>query len=736
MPIDDRATSAADPAQDLAADLRALRAQAGSPSLRSIAAAIGTVSHTTVAEALSGKRTPSWPAVAAVITQLGGDEQAFRSRWVAATSESPAPTAPEREDVLFISRYRRLIDQYYNTLQLFGTAEPRSHFNDLYVLPSMTKVSAGETNEKTAKVDFLHFDQKIRRTLLIGAPGSGKSTLCKALVRRHALDENLPPAFLVQLSEFAATFPPERSVVGFIEHNLESVFQIRPPEGLMEHRLLREPTLVIFDGLDALVGDDRQAHVASILGIFSSNFPLAKVLVTSRDIAYHKDFFNPGIFATYRLEDFSTKEAFQYAQKWYEIASGDSSTETAKSWAQELLSQSSAVTELRRTPLIWAILCSQYWQRNDISTNMLDLYGNVWDELLSNRLRRTSYPLHLQEVARQLLQHVAFVMLRSKRTDVSSGEFIQTATEYLRPRYGNTNDAEQAAREILDFYSHAGIFTSLGFAAGGETYGFFHQSFMEYSASYYLAYHIRDPQEIASEIISQAARGDSSDLGLMVIQLAARQGSQGSSILACLLDEASRLIGDQRASILELLDRCRQDIELPPSVDARIISTINEGNEATHGKAQIVTLQESMRGWMVSKAVPKVVFGELETIREVLLSAEVEPHRAASAIIWGWATLEDCLRGILRAADDHDGGVSKFNEHSGLELAMEAESRGLLAPGDTGKLTTVWRLRSTMAHGPQTCEAALTPAVVDAIEAIHRTISHLYDRAGSRRQAS
>ncbi|WTG87047.1 hypothetical protein OH807_05375 [Kitasatospora sp. NBC_01560] len=54
----------------------------------------GSISHTTLYEAASGSRLPSWPTTRAYVQACGGDEAEWRLRWSAATSKEPAPAAP------------------------------------------------------------------------------------------------------------------------------------------------------------------------------------------------------------------------------------------------------------------------------------------------------------------------------------------------------------------------------------------------------------------------------------------------------------------------------------------------------------------------------------------------------------------------------------------------------------------------------------------------------------------
>jgi hypothetical protein len=91
--------------------LKELHLQAGKPSSRSIATAIGGMSHTTVNAALRGTKVPSWPVVAKLVEYFGGDIEVFRQLWV--ETREPAyeiPPAKGSEISVFVS-YAHIDDQ-------------------------------------------------------------------------------------------------------------------------------------------------------------------------------------------------------------------------------------------------------------------------------------------------------------------------------------------------------------------------------------------------------------------------------------------------------------------------------------------------------------------------------------------------------------------------------------------------------------------------------------------------
>ncbi|MEU6236239.1 helix-turn-helix transcriptional regulator [Kitasatospora sp. NPDC047058] len=80
-------------AERFAAELRRLRQDAGQPSFRTMAKDAGSISHTTLYEAASGSRLPSWPTTRAYVRACGGDETEWQRRWSAAAGAEPSRDA-------------------------------------------------------------------------------------------------------------------------------------------------------------------------------------------------------------------------------------------------------------------------------------------------------------------------------------------------------------------------------------------------------------------------------------------------------------------------------------------------------------------------------------------------------------------------------------------------------------------------------------------------------------------
>lgn len=86
-----------DAREQLAKELQRLHFVAGSPSSRTMGAAL-EVSHTTVACAISGVSRPSWSTLCEIVKYLNGDVEEFRLLWTS-TYEQPKPVLRLREPI-------------------------------------------------------------------------------------------------------------------------------------------------------------------------------------------------------------------------------------------------------------------------------------------------------------------------------------------------------------------------------------------------------------------------------------------------------------------------------------------------------------------------------------------------------------------------------------------------------------------------------------------------------------
>ena len=174
-------------------------------------------------------------------------------------------------------------------------------------------------------------------------------------MHRHAADAARKVPFMVIVREFAALDPPERSVLAHIEHKLEVFYQCLPADRLVESLLLGGSALVIFDGLDELVDTSRRSEVAAIIEQFCAEYPLTRVLVTSRTIRYGQARLDDRQFECFQMSGFEEGQVSEYVHKWFACQDGIDPGE-----AVSFLDESAGAGDLRRNPLMLALMCILY----------------------------------------------------------------------------------------------------------------------------------------------------------------------------------------------------------------------------------------------------------------------------------------------------------------------------------------------------------------------------------------
>jgi hypothetical protein len=105
------------------AALRDLYVRAGEPSSRTMARAIGGVSHTTLHSAIRGTTVPSWPVVAKLVAHLGGDTDRFRELWTDTRPNAQARRVATGPEVSVFVSYARIDDKstYRRVTQLIDS---------------------------------------------------------------------------------------------------------------------------------------------------------------------------------------------------------------------------------------------------------------------------------------------------------------------------------------------------------------------------------------------------------------------------------------------------------------------------------------------------------------------------------------------------------------------------------------------------------------------------------------
>jgi hypothetical protein len=526
-------------------------------------------------------------------------EAAFSARLITVLSAIERHTAslaaaPDRlSELNFLNNYRGQVRDTH------GKIEPpdfdrrrRIPLGDIYV---DTTICAQEVLPEQERINLMHLARELDRTVLLGDPGTGKTTAVKALMNLYAADESGRVPFLVTLREYASTVPPEQSIISYIERDLGGLYQCPPPPGLIEHLCLSGRAVVLFDGLDELLDTSKRIDITTRVERFAYEYPLTSVLVTSRIVGYGEARLDVSQFASYQIIEFSGQQVREYAHKWFALQE-----DVIPGEAAAFLSESISVQDLRANPLLLSLMCILYrgegslpHDRPGVYRSCAELLFRKWDE--RRRIHRELRASHLVESA---IRYLAWWLFNRDNTQssVTEDELVDEASRFLfRRGFESIDDASDAAREFVAFCrGRMWVISEAGTNRNGmRLYSFTHRTFLEYFAASWLASACDRPEDLALSLIDHISDSKWAVVDELAIQIKESTTDQGADrIYKALLhgpadqDQTSialrgRASVEHREALVAFLIRCLRSVIPSPTVVRGIAAEILDAFSST-----------------------------------------------------------------------------------------------------------------------------------------------------------
>lgn len=231
--------------------------------------------------------------------------------------------------------------------------------------------------EKLGKVERVPGEAAVAeypKLFILGKPGAGKTTFLKHTALRAINHEIKKVPIFVTLKELADS---GKEITDFILHQL-TVHRLPEPEAFMQSVLQSGNAIVLFDGLDEVnLADNQRSQMIQRLNDFVYQYSKCSILITSRVAATDYSFTQ---FEYVEMADFDKGQIGRYIDKWFV---GDE--EKRKNCRHALLENpdNKAVRELAQVPLLLALLCLVYEERNEIPPERHEIYYEATRALLS-----------------------------------------------------------------------------------------------------------------------------------------------------------------------------------------------------------------------------------------------------------------------------------------------------------------------------------------------------------------
>jgi len=389
----------------------------------------------------------------------------------------------------------------YGTIKLLGMEEPIP-LEDVYTAvqfldklslsrlasPESLEASFRENKQRSFQVDRERSNKdgiavanECQRLMVLGGPGSGKSTYLKRLGlealkgKEGKFQDARTPVFL-ELKHLKSdkvnlktAIAEELSSVGF------------PPSEEFARKLLEQgKLLVLFDGLDE-VPKAKVNAVIDAIEAFVVQYDQNRFVASCRIAAYQSSFQS---FTDLELADFDDQQIQQFIQNWFRREH-----DTARQcW--ETLSQSGneAAKELAQTPVLLTFLCLEYDDYLEFSRTRSSLYGRALDILLQKwdrqkRVRREEiYQGFHAELEKVLLSEIAYHGFVADQVFFPQQQLVGQIKKFLADTVDNPKYLDGKA--VLDAIAiQQGILAE----RAAEIFSFSHLTLQEYLTAKYIA---------------------------------------------------------------------------------------------------------------------------------------------------------------------------------------------------------------------------------------------------------
>lgn len=678
-----------------------------------------------------------------IMDTLGGIQKS-----ISILSKSPLP---DRSAILqFEEKYRNQVaDRHRSITPPHFDAARKLPIDNIYVLPDILR-SPKKKEEEPTVLPVDRFLSIIHRTVLLGNPGGGKSTLalkvCHDLATRYPdrlCGNRLLTPILVVLRDYGAEKKRgSLSILQFIQQAANSTYQIAPPAGAFEYLMTSGRVMVVFDGMDELLDSSYRQQVSGDVESFCALYPAVPVLVTSREVGYEEAPLDPKRFQIFRLAPFNEEQVREYASKWFS-ADEDLSPDQQARMADSFFEESRIVPDLRSNPLMLGLMCNIYRGESYIPSNRPDIYEKCAVMLFEkwDKRRAILVPLPFEAHVRPAMEFLAHWIHSDEKlqSGVTEEFLVGKASDYLMEWvFDDFHKAQHAAREFIEFCrGRAWVFTDTGTTRAGERlYQFTHRTFLEYFTAAYLVRTNPTPQMLLEKLLTRIVKREWDVVAQLAFQIQhkAVQGA-GDALLLGLLEKAATSALMEAWNLLSFGARCLEFMVPRPRVIRRLATECLErtlrwallpssekrraypvGEELFGFGEQLIgdllccarenqaTVFTSVEGWLIQRINQE---NENESLAAIEISATLPflPYRSRARRVASTRAedqWEEVSQRIFREADSRIEGLRAKNFrvclesfwHGILDVQELVRLHGVSAifrPSDYGFLEGFWR---------------------------------------------
>lgn len=234
-------------------------------------------------------------------------------------------------------------------------------------------------NEPRRPVLEVTDDPSLQRLVVLGDPGSGKSSLLRFLALRWAGidDPNLrytqPLPLLIELRDYNRW--QCTSGRSFPKYLHEASTWHRLNQQTLQH-LLEQPDRVVLllDGLDEVFDPAEREQVVNDIHRFSNEYRNVRIVVTSRVVGYQPHRLRNADFRHFMLQDLDDDQIDRFLDRWHEVTfDRPEDGESKRERLARAIEQSKSITQLAGNPLLLTMMAILN-RHQELPRDRADLY--------------------------------------------------------------------------------------------------------------------------------------------------------------------------------------------------------------------------------------------------------------------------------------------------------------------------------------------------------------------------
>jgi len=383
---------------------------------------------------------------------------------------------------LFVSEYYNALIQEFermNELRSLKYNKELKKLFDVFIEPTLILTKQNPVKSKDSPHPPTSFEKRKANSLLdssenvliVGEPGSGKSTLFRELILENIDRCKNNKEFVIM-----PVFVRFKDVIekGTVKSAVQSAIDFFNPSGHeynLESKLSLGHICVYLDALDEIPDDSKIQIALDRVATFSQAYKRVRIIASSRNIDFVKQRDQIANFIKMEVLPLNYAQMRSFMAKWF------SKNEAKKKLLLESLRDTEIMNKLPKTPLVVTLIAILFDENErEIPSNLTELYSMFTELLLGRWDTERQVESHYGYEFKDRILRLLAITLQERRVDEITSEDLKS---FVQQYFAERGIEENTDEFIIEIEKRS----QLLFRNPRDNFQFKHLSFQEFFAS-------------------------------------------------------------------------------------------------------------------------------------------------------------------------------------------------------------------------------------------------------------